>query len=135
MASDYFIAASVLVTLQAGALTWRIQRERDMEQANEPTWFPVADWLNLAGLGVLILGVFVLPVFGAAEIWTARLVGIDGILVVAFPFALLGHYEILAGARQGGNARAYCPPQERIVVGAVIVALLGYGVAIAAHAS
>jgi hypothetical protein len=123
--SDYWIAAGVLATLQAGAPTFRIEREREMDNHGEQVWFPVADWLNLVGLTSLVLGVFVLPVLGMTEEWTGRLVGVDGILVAAYPLASAGHYEILR-PRKGRKSRPYCPCQELLIVPATLAAMLIY---------
>jgi hypothetical protein len=42
-------AASVILGFQLAAFTWRMSRERDMERADKPTWFPIPRWCETGG--------------------------------------------------------------------------------------
>jgi hypothetical protein len=62
--NDIWIAAGVLLGFQVASFTARINRETAVGEQRDITWLPPSDVLNLASMVTLIVGIFILPVFG-----------------------------------------------------------------------
>src|SRR5437868_1017362 len=137
-------AAGVIVGFSVTAFTFRIQREssiRSRSVASEVTyWFPPADFLLLLSLAIDLVGVFVLPVLGTGKVFARYALGWSLLLLTAYPFALLGHYEILFGQLRKKTITKMRDPQylgypwaatqEKGVLVAVFVASIAYFVVI-----
>jgi hypothetical protein len=105
-------AAAVLLGFQLTAFTWRLNREVDVHRATRPedppqNWLAPSDYLSLFSLLITVVAVFVLPlVFNdrpifkekAMDYWAVRAFGLSLILFAGYPFALLGHYNLLFAA-------------------------------------
>jgi hypothetical protein len=107
---DLWTVGAVLMGFQLAAFTWRLTRElngRDLREEyhieknqDVDRWFPPADYLNLASLLVIVGGVFLVPILslGSAR-FAERALGLSAILFVGYPFAVLGHYNLLFSRR------------------------------------
>lgn len=118
-------AAGVLAGLQVTAFTLRINREIAVGGRGDVTWLPVADVLNLLSLVAIMLGVFISPVLGiGGAAVPGKAFGLAVLLLVGYPFALAGHYEMFNP--RTSRTMTYFPRQEQIVVSAVVVAVVVY---------
>ena len=119
--SNIWIASGVILGFQVTWFTWRISREVKMEKVGETTWLPCADWMNLISMVFLVVGVFVLPVLGIVQ-FAEYALGLALILLVGYPFALAGHYELY---KSQGHPRPRFPYQEKVpIIVAAIIAIL-----------
>jgi hypothetical protein len=130
--SDIWSAAGFLIALELGAFSWRLSREINMSERGEPTWLPVAEFLNLAAMVVAVVGVFILPIAGFRSSRLPRvLLGVSLVLFVGHAFALAGHYELFTPGPRSRPA-PYATLQEWIAVGAsILLAMLFVAVALA----
>jgi hypothetical protein len=94
---DIWTAAAVLMGFQLATVSWRLNREMDVQlRSGGPNWLPPADYLYLLSLLVTALGVFVLPILNWIPLpFAERLLGISVILFAGYPFALFAHYTFL----------------------------------------
>jgi len=117
--SELWTVASILLGFQLTAFSWRISREIAVRDEGDVNWLPPADILNYVSMAVVVIGVFVLPILGFADLaLTQRLFGLGLLLFLGYPFALAGHYSLF---KPGLAKVAYFPLQERLVL--VIVLL------------
>ena len=118
-ASDLWTAAGILLGFQVNAVRWRISREISMEAENDAIiWLPLHDYLNLASILVISIGVFALPLIGLVGLDFLRISFVVGvILLCGYVFAAFGHYKLYMHKKP----RSWCPLQEAIPI---IVALL-----------
>ncbi len=93
--ADIWTAAGVLIGFQVTSFIWRISREVEVGKQGDLTWLPPADILNLISMAVTMVGVFVLPILGLADLSFIRFsFGLAVLLFVGYPFALAGHYDM-----------------------------------------
>lgn len=133
-------AAGVIAGFSVTVLIFRIGRETEMRARGEPYWFPPADFLLLGSLAVVLVGVFVLPVLGAGLAFGQYALGWAFLLLAGYPFAIVGHYDILFGevrpmtaGRRAESGFPWKTGQEAVVLVLVAVASLAYFVAVAAR--
>jgi hypothetical protein len=118
--TDIWIAAGVLLGFQVASFAARVHREIDVGEQGDITWLPPSDILNLSSMVVLIVGIFILPVFGFVnQGFMLYAFGLAMLLFLGFPFALAGHYDMYNNKKR---SYLYAPLQEQVVV-AVIVGL------------
>ena len=81
--------------------------------------------LNLVSLLIIALGVFISPILaiGGAE-FSKKAFGLALLLLIGYTFALAGHYELYN--RHTSRSWDYCPRQEQVVLGLVVLAAVGY---------
>ena len=136
--SAIWTAAGIVVGFSVGAFGFRIQREIGMRAAGKPYWLPPADFVLLASLATVLVGVFVVPVLGAGTAFARYSLGWAFLLLAGYPFALAGHYDLLFGqvpksirdkrkrALCKGGGSPYCSEQETAVLIFLAVASWGY---------
>lgn len=104
----------MLIALQIGAFTWRINREIKESEKGGINWLPWADIINLLAIVIAFLGVFILPILGLKSLKIPKIaLGLSIILFTGYPFALSGHYELY---KKGRRSMEYFPTQERIAI-------------------
>ena len=126
-----------------GAFGFRIKREIEMRAIGATYWLPRADFVLLASLAIVLIGVFVLPVLGAGAAFARYSLGWAFLLLAGYPFALAGHYDLLLGkvpkpiakereaAKRAGKDPPYRTHQENVVLTLLAVASLGYWLVVA----
>lgn len=122
--------ASVISAFGAAMLLFRIQRENDMREKDEPVWLPMADWLLVVATTLCLLLVIVPVVSFADTRLPAAAAGTAAILVAGYVPAIMAHYRIVFtreglfwGAEREGPR--YNPePAERILVWTIGTAAL-----------
>ncbi len=122
--SELWTAAGVLLGFQVTSFLWRIAQEVDVASRDDICWLPPADLVNLAGMLVLVAGVFLAPILAIGdESVPLRAFGLAAVLFVGHCFALAGHYELFNNRTK--RSFIYFPFQEKVVVGLLgaIVAL------------
>lgn len=144
--AELWTAAGVLLGFQVTAFMWRIGREIDVSKSDtevararasanadddvradqedhmQPNWLTPSDMVNLAGMVVLVVGVFISPVVWRFDpMFGARAIALATLLFVGHCFALAGHYELYN--IYSSRSFDYFPVQERVAV--VLVALVG----------
>ena len=104
-----YTAAAVLLGFQGAAIYQRMAREIEVSKT-DLTWIPPADILNLFSFVVTVTGVFILPLlFDSFQVAKAGfLLGVT--LSVGYPFALLGHYDMLEVDKK--RTMVWCTWQE-----------------------
>jgi hypothetical protein len=118
-------AAGVLAGLQTAAFTLRINREIAVSNRDDFTWLPLADLLNLLSLLVIALGVFISPVLTiGGAVFAKKAFGLAVLLLVGYAFALAGHYDMYNPRTP--RSWKYCPRQEQVVLGLVLLAAIIY---------
>jgi hypothetical protein len=119
-------SVGVLVGFQITVLGWRIAREQTFAKERTQIRFPIADYFNLGSITISMISIFILPIVGEWPRLRMALLGVSFLLFTAFPFALVGHYEIFR-PNDHPEALTYWPRQEKIVTciaAAVILAFL-----------
>lgn len=118
-ANEIWIAAGVLLGFQVTAFGIRINREITAGDRRGTTWIPPSDLLSLSSMVVLIVGIFILPVFDMADpgLMTYSF-GLAMLLFMGYPCALAGHYDMYNN--KTGRSGLYFPIQEQIVISVVI---------------
>ena len=90
-------AAVVLFGFQLAGLVWRLNREvwfHDREP-HIPNWITVADYIVYASILVLVIGVFILPALGLANLLVSGWMFALSIVIFGLaPVVLAGHYEL-----------------------------------------
>jgi len=129
--AELWSAAGVIAGFQIASFSWRIGREVAMAKEGERVWFPHADTLNLASLMVTLLGVYVGGALGVLSLeQSTRAFGWSVLLLACWPFALLGHYDLL-----GRNPRTHDRPplttQEAAVIAFAFILSVAYWTAVA----
>lgn len=138
---DVWLVGSVLVGFQLLAFSTRLSREWNIStesRGNEVNWLPLCDYVNLCSMLVLVVGVFIVPVYmiqmgktpemalGPAE----KSLVLSLTLLLGYPFAMAGHYRLFVPQRQW--SRPYCTLQEAIVITlllastAVLMSVIGF---------
>ena len=122
---DYWTAGGVLLGFQVTAMWWRVQREVSISKPNIPIRISPADYLNLAAMMVLGIGVFIYPTLFTPAPDVQRLaLGLSSILFIGHAFGLIAHYDLFNPntARPG----KYCPRPEKFAVTATAAAAIIY---------
>lgn len=118
-------SVGVLVGFQITVLGWRITREQKVARDGKQIWFPVADYFNLASILLSMISVFVLPIVGQWPRLRMALLLLSLLLFTAFPFVLVGHYEIFT-PNDKPEELTYWPRQEKIVTFIAAAVILGF---------
>ena len=127
---ELWAAAGVVSGFQIGAFTWRINRELEMAHRGERVWVPVADWLNVAALVVTLLGVYAAGALGLLPVQDSALMfGWSVLLLACWPFAMLGHYDLLGRNPRTTNRPPITGQEAGVVVGAGVLSLMFWVVA------
>jgi hypothetical protein len=119
-------AAAVFLGFQINAFIWRLNREIGVEQFGGRNWLPPADYLSLASLLVIVVGVYAFPLAGIKlPLTPAEMFGLSVILFVGYVFALLSHYNLLfrGPTRLPG---LFCTWQEFVTILFVLAAAAFY---------
>ena len=123
--ADIWTAAGVLIGFQVTSFVWRISREVEVGKQGDLTWLPPADILNLISMAVAMVGVFVLPILGLADLSFIRFsFGLAVLLFVGYPFALAGHYDMYNNKTP--RSFLYFPFQEKVVVAVIAILVTAY---------
>jgi hypothetical protein len=115
----------VVLGFAVTSFSWRISREVNVGETDLVRLAP-ADYLNLAAMAVLTLGVFVAPLVngsGSGEL-AARSLGLAMILFVGHAFSLPGHYELFSRGRR--RSYEFFPLMEKVAVVASLVVAAAY---------
>ena len=128
-------AGAVLLGFQLAALAWRLNREIKIADENksaacgkeEPIWLTRADYMTFTSVGVLVLGVFILPFFirqmNASCI--QFLFGLSLIIFASVPPVIAGHYDLYGKANRTYD---HVTTQERWASRVAGVVILTYAV-------
>jgi hypothetical protein len=128
--TQLWTAAGVLLGFQVTSFLWRVQQEAATAEKDDITWLPPADMVNLAGMLVVVIGIFVAPSIGLeSERMTRTVFGFGALLFVGHCFALAGHYEMYNSHTK--RSFTYFPIQERVVVAVVLLVVAAYFVVVA----
>lgn len=90
-------------------------REQKLAGQNSTIWFPVADYLNIVSIAISMIFVFIVPIVIQLPRIRMWMLGTALLLFTAYPFALVGHYEIFR-PKVRPTQPEYCPCQEWIVL-------------------
>jgi hypothetical protein len=121
--TSIWTAAGVLLGFQLSVIRWRVDREREMEAADELVWLPPCEYLNLLSMGSTAVGVFVLPALGVVGIEFLRHSFALSILFLSgYSFAIFGHYQLF----RHSLPRPRFPRQEKIPFFATLLAAVAY---------
>ncbi|MBV8543480.1 MAG: hypothetical protein JO093_14530 [Acidobacteria bacterium] len=123
--SDLWTAAGVILGFQATAFGWRISQESEVANRNDIVWLPPADYLNLAAMLTMVLGVFLGAALDITSIGqTKRLFGLSTLLFVCHGIAVAGHYELYGH----GHKRSFrwFPFQEKAAFAITVLVLATY---------
>lgn len=120
--TDIWTAAGVLIGFQVTSFVWRVSREVEVGKKGDLTWLPPSDILNLISMAVAMVGVFVLPILGLADLSFMRFS--FGLLFVGYPFALAGHYDMYNN--KTSRSMVYFPLQEKVVVAIITILVIAY---------
>src|SRR5437867_512481 len=113
--NDIWIAAGVLLGFQVASFAARINREIAVGERSDLTWLPPSDVLNLFSMVILIVGIFILPVFGFDDQrFMTYAFGLAMLLFIGFPFGLAGHYDMYNNKSK--RSYHYFPSQEKVVI-------------------
>jgi hypothetical protein len=94
------------------------------EQSGPDIWFPIADYLNLLSFGFTIVFVFLVPMTkNYVPSISFLMFGIALILFAAYPFALVGHYQIFV-RRKRPPTPPYCSWEEGAIVFLAAIAVV-----------
>ncbi len=132
---DLWTVAAVLMGFQLAAFTWRLTRElseHDLRtqyhvepEQNVNRWFPPADYLNLLSLMIVVGGVFLVPTLGLGSPRFAEgALALSAILFVGYPFAVLGHYNLLFSKGTIPPGKFSTVQEIIVVVVAILVSVL-----------
>jgi hypothetical protein len=135
--SDIWATSGVLLGLQVAATSYRISAEvsrraelLDAELVHEPPWLAPCELLNLGGMAVCVLLVFVLPMTLHSDGLVQVGFSVYALLYAAYPFALLGHHSMFSSFLSSdepppplASPRAVCTEQERNVILVATVAV------------
>ena len=117
---ELLTTAAILLGFELTAFAWRIQREIFMARRDERTWLPLADWAIL--LAVLFTGLgLLLSLLEVEERPVRFVIGIAILCVVAYPFALAGHYDLYRPISRPCG-RPWRTDQESIAVSCLLLA-------------
>jgi len=115
--------AGLILGFQVSSFAWRLSEEAKVGDKGDIPWLVPADYVNMAGMLVLVLGVFLLPMVNLASVEAARvLCGLGVLLFVGHSFAMAGHYQLFN--RRNKRQLEWFPKQEKwAVVATMLVAI------------
>lgn len=122
--TDIWTAAGVLLGFQILFFNNRLNRENALGDKGFVTWLPPSDILNLLSMLVLVVGIFILPVFGFDERFMIYAFGLALLLFMGCPFGLAGHYRLYykkesSDKEKTSDKQQYATRQEKIVIGII----------------
>jgi hypothetical protein len=111
-------------------LSFRIQRELQMQEKEEICWIPKADWLLVAATLVALLLV-ILPIvalsWAAVNRLAAAACAASTIMIAGYVPSILAHYRLIFGRNRTGP-RDNPEPSERFLIWlTALLAVLGFG--------
>jgi hypothetical protein len=121
--NDIWIAAGVLLGVQVLFFNTRINREIAVGEKGDITWLPPSDILNLLSMVVLIVGIFILPIFGFDQSFPIYAFGLAMLLFMGCLFGLAGHYDMYTKTERSYD---FFPCQEKIVIAVIDVLAITY---------
>lgn len=123
--AELWTAGGLLLGFEFSAIAWRISREVEVARAGDITWLPYCDWLVLFAM-IVSGGLFLVPILLDSTVGLRFLLGLVIVLLVSYPFALAGHYELYV---PGKRSMCHFPRQEKIALSLAVASVVGYGVA------
>ena len=126
-----------LLAAQFVLFGWRIQREIHVGDEGRRVWFPVPDILNVLSMFLVLVFCLILPLSSGpsqiAQVVSVKMIFVGALVLLAFhPLAMVAHYgllnktgrEVRESKADGKKDFAYCPIQERLVIGAALIRAL-----------
>lgn len=90
--------AIVLLGFQFTLLSMRINREQKLAAEGKPVWIPLAEWLNLGSMAIIVFLVLVPSLLGLSNAKFTRFCFAGALaLLGGYPFALSAHYDLFKG--------------------------------------
>jgi len=123
--AELWTAGGLLLGLEFSAIAWRISREVEVASAGDINWLPYCDWLLLFAM-MVSAGFFLVPILLDSTVGVRFLLGLVIVLLVSYPFALAGHYELYVC---GMRSMRHFPRQEKVALSLAVASVLGYSVA------
>ena len=136
--SDIWATSGVLLGLQVAAMSYRVSAETarrqellDEELLLTPPFLSPCELLNLIGMAVCVLLVFVLPMTLHSDGLVQVGFSVYALLYAAYPFALLGHHSMFSSfltadpepPPPASTRQQLCTEQERNVILVTTVAV------------
>lgn len=90
-----WIPTGVLLGFQMTLLTWRLQEEKKTAKEGDVTWLTPSDYVNLLGMFVFVLGVYVFPILEVVTLAYAKIFfGLGAFLFIGQAMGTAGHYQL-----------------------------------------
>lgn len=123
--TDIWIPAGLILGFQVTLFAWRLQEEARVGTKGSVPWLTPADYLNLLGMLVFVLGVYLLPLTGLLNAGQAAVFcGLGVLMFVGHIFAIAGHYQLFNRSRT--RTFAWFPVQERIAISITVALVIVY---------
>ena len=117
--------ASIIAGFGATALTFRIQREIEMNKLGERNWIPWADRLLIAAIIACLLVVVLVMLFGTRipviTILSRGLCASSASMLGGWIFGILAHYRLILSKNPKNEKRDNPEPAEKVIVWITII--------------
>jgi hypothetical protein len=128
---NIYALVGVLLALQFAAFGWRINREIPLGDAGRRTWFPIADFVNMAALISVVFFCVVWPIYIGSFTRISRIAIAVGFVLIAFhPVTMAAHYRLFSRngrsiyIKKPGDDYPYATEQE------IVALLISIGITI-----
>ncbi len=113
--TDIWTTTGVIIGFQMTLFSWRLAEERKVGYAGDIPWLTPSDYMNIVGMLVLVLGVYLLPILDIIDLRLIKVFfGLGIFLFVGQAMGTAAHYQLFNRTKK--REFIWFPKQEKVVL-------------------
>lgn len=122
---DMWTPTGVILGFQMTLFSWRLSEEAKVGDKNDIPWLTPSDYLNIFGMLILVIGVYLLPILELTSINSTKVFFGLGIFVfIGQAIGTAAHYQLFNKTKS--RIFVWFPKQEKIILGIFCVLTIIY---------
>lgn len=123
---DLWIPGGLFLGFQVTLFKWRLEEKAGVGDRGDVPWLVPSDYVNLAGILVILFGVYLLPLSRQVNLRFATVaLGLGALLFVGHVVGLAAHYQALFNSKRKREFALF-PAGEKWVVAGTCVTCIAY---------
>jgi hypothetical protein len=105
----------IILGFQMTLFSWRLSEEAKVGDAGDIPWLIPSDYVNILGMLVLVIGVYLLPIMNLVDIGFCKIsFGFGAFLFIGQALGTAAHYQLFNISKK--RVFVWFPKQEKIVL-------------------